>query len=98
MRQTWLSHAWSLPSNFTWRYAFVEARAPRTGASKQSALRGDTLVLASVEESYLNLVHKTLAALRWALARVVFDTLLKTDDDSIVHIGRAAAWLGLSHG
>ena len=93
VRQTWLSHAWSLPSNFTWRYAFVEARAPRTGASKQSALRGDTLVLASVEESYLNLVHKTVAALRWSLAHVPFDTLLKTDDDSIVHVGRAAAWL-----
>jgi len=93
VRQTWLSHAWSLPSNFTWRYAFVEARAPRTGASKQSALRGDTLVLASVEESYLNLVHKTVAALRWSLVHVPFDTLLKTDDDSIVHVGRAAAWL-----
>ena len=93
VRQTWLSHAWSLPSNFTWRYAFVEARAPRTGASKQSALRGDTLVLASVEESYLNLVHKTVAALRWSLAHVPFDTLLKTDDDSIVHVGRVWSWL-----
>ena len=38
-------------------------------------------------------MHKTVAALRWSLAHVPFDTLLKTDDDSIVHVGRAAAWL-----
>lgn len=56
---------------------------------------GDAVTLSAVREGYANLVYKTLEALRWALQHVPFGALLKTDDDSIVHIGRASQWLHL---
>ena len=55
----------------------------------------DAVTLSAVREAYENLVYKTLEALRWALHHVPFGVLLKTDDDSIVHIGRAAQWIHL---
>ena len=44
-------------------------------------------------EGYANLVYKTLEALRWALTHTSFEVLLKTDDDTVVHIGRLWMWL-----
>ena len=44
-------------------------------------------------EGYENLVYKTLEALRWALTHTSFEVLLKTDDDTVVHIGRLWMWL-----
>jgi len=49
--------------------------------------------LSNTTESYANLVFKTMEALRWALANVNFETLLKVDDDSIVHVGRLWSWV-----
>ena len=106
-RKAWLRRSWTrgevsraeAPSlaepdaKVAWRYVYVQGRRNSTPASPLDALVGDTVTLSAVFESYDNLVYKTLEALRWALAHVPFGTLLKTDDDSIVHVGRVAAWL-----
>ena len=76
-----------------WRYVFVQAREASTEAGALDRVRGDVVTLSRVEEGYANLVYKTLEAVRWALAHVSFEALLKTDDDTLVHIGRAGAWL-----
>ena len=87
------------PPAVSWRYVYVQARRLGDGSKAGSEVgpldevHGDMVTLSTVHESYANLVYKTLEAVRWALRRVAFGTLLKTDDDSIVHIGRAAAWL-----
>ena len=78
-----------------WRYVYLMARDGKEKADELDRVVGDAVTLASVQESYANLVYKTLEALRWALSHVPFGALLKTDDDSIVHIGRAALWLHL---
>ena len=80
-------------NNAAWRYIYVLARDGREQASELDRVVGDTVTLSAVTESYANLVYKTLEAVRWALANVPFGALLKTDDDSIVHVGRAALWL-----
>ena len=54
---------------------------------------GDTVTLSAVREGYHGLVHKVFAALRWALDHTSFETILKTDDDSMVHVGRLWQWL-----
>lgn len=95
-RETWVGHSWfsSQGVPIRWRYAYVQARGAATPDSAiLDRLVGDVVTLRSVAESYANLVYKTLEALRWALSRVHFDAVLKTDDDSMVHIGRAAQWL-----
>ena len=76
-----------------WRYVYVQARQDADGDGPFDEVRNDVVTLSAVRESYANLVYKTLEALRWALRHVAFGALLKTDDDSIVHVGRAAAWL-----
>jgi hypothetical protein len=54
---------------------------------------GDEVTLGAVTEGYENLVYKTLEALRWALTHTSFEILLKTDDDTVVHVGRLWMWL-----
>ena len=91
-RATWLSHSWL---HAAWRYVFIQARESGTssGAKRLDVIVGDTVTLSGATEGYDRLVFKTFAAMRWALKRVTFDALLKTDDDSMVHVGRASAWL-----
>lgn len=92
-RATWLSHHWLKAA---WRYVFIQAREPADSSSGEKRLDtvvGDTVTLSGATEGYDRLVFKTFAALRWALTHVSFDALLKTDDDSMVHVGRASAWL-----
>ena len=69
--------------------ALVEARAEEL----LDQVVGDEVTLSAVTEGYENLVYKTLEAVRWALAHTSFDVLLKTDDDTVVHIGRLWMWL-----
>ena len=88
-----------------WRYLYVlgrpKARPPRdrddlVEARSESFLDrvvGDEVTLSAVTEGYENLVYKTLEALRWALTHTSFEVLLKTDDDTVVHIGRLWMWL-----
>ena len=107
-RATWLSFRW-LPGEvrrkpaattthpMAWRYVFVQAREAGTDKSTLDRVRGDIVTLSAVDEGYANLVYKTLEAVRWALEHVSFEALLKTDDDTLVHVGRAGAWLAL-HG
>ena len=78
-----------------WRYVYMMARSA-AGSSQPAELDrviGDSVTLSAVQESYANLVYKTLEAVRWSLNHVAFGALLKTDDDSIVHVGRVSAWL-----
>ena len=67
----------------------VEARAEEL----LDQVVGDEVTLSAVTEGYENLVYKTLEAVRWALAHTSFDVLLKTDDDTVVHVGRLWMWL-----
>lgn len=108
-RSTWLRHRWqrgeaygkmngrpqkslsSLPA--AWRYVYVQARDGKEQTEELDTVVGDVVTLSAVRESYADLVYKTLEALRWATHHVPFGALLKTDDDSIVHVGRAAMWL-----
>lgn len=108
-RSTWLQQRWPRgelrassaaggkePSHTGWRYVYVMARSSAGSGSTTAVLdrvQGDAVTLSAVRESYANLVYKTLEAVRWSLRHVAFGALLKTDDDSIVHVGRAAAWL-----
>ena len=92
-RATWLSHRWLQAA---WRYVYIQAREPTdtsSGAQQLDVVVGDTVTLSKATEGYDRLVFKTFAALRWALTHVSFDALLKTDDDSMVHVGRASIWL-----
>jgi len=95
--RTWLTHPWRAAdgASIPWRYVYVLGRSRRAAALEQpqDELVGDSVMLGRVEETYLNLVHKTLASLRWAVASVSFDVLLKTDDDSMLHVARLWAWL-----
>ena len=101
-RRTWLKQRWtrgevakttegSTPSDrVAWRYVYMQARdSDAAGGEEFDVIRGDTVTLSSVRESYANLVFKTLEALRWALRHVAFGTMLKTDDDSIVRRSEA---------
>ena len=99
-RSTWLSFRWHRGyldhALVPWRHVFVMARSPLAGvddASLYDRVVGDTVTLGNANESYAGLVFKTMEALRWALANVRFETLLKVDDDSIVHVGRLWAWI-----
>ena len=105
-RATWLSFAWHrgyLERELVpWRHLYImgkEKRLGRAHSARQQLLDevvGDTVTLSTVTEGYKNLVFKTMEAIRWALQHVSFDVLLKTDDDSIVHIGRLWTWLVVS--
>ena len=85
----------------SWKYVYVMAREVGGAAAAETAsppaeldrVQGDSVTLSAVTESYANLVYKTLEALRWASRHVSFGALLKTDDDSIVHVGRVGLWL-----
>lgn len=103
-QRTWLRQRWTrgevVPAGrdttlerVSWRYVYMQARTAATPTAALDALHSDTVTLSRVNESYANLVFKTLEALRWALQHVAFGTMLKTDDDTVVHVGRAAAWL-----
>ena len=104
-RATWLPFRWHrgyLDHELVpWRHVFVMSRNAAdssTGGNAGDAqvydqLVGDTVTLGNTTESYANLVYKTMEALRWALANVRFEVLLKVDDDSIVHVGRLWAWV-----
>ncbi len=104
-QQTWLKQRWTrgevqpasaaaaAAERVAWRYVYMQARERTTPREALDVVREDTVTLSAVEESYANLVFKTLEALRWALRHVAFGTLLKTDDDTLVHVGRTAAWL-----
>ena len=104
-RDTWLGHRWqrgevktpppAAVAAASWRYVYVMARDGMEKADEVDRVVGDAVTLSAVRESYANLVYKTLEAVRWALHHVPFGVLLKTDDDSIVHVGRAALWLHL---
>lgn len=100
--RTWLTHPWRAAdgSPIPWRYVYVFGRKSRSrepSVVTQDELIADRVVLGRVEETYLKLVHKTLDSLRWAVSSVSFDVLLKTDDDSMLHISRLWAWLTTSH-
>jgi hypothetical protein len=101
-RATWLSFPWHTGHQSSklvpWRYLYVlgRRRANQRHESDESPLDrivGDTVTLSAVREGYGSLIFKTMEALRWALAHSSFELLLKTDDDSIVHVGRAWQWL-----
>lgn len=97
--RTWITHPWRAAdgSPIPWRYVYVFGRKSRSaGPSAPDELIADRLVLGRVDETYLNLVHKTLDSLRWAVSSVSFDVLLKTDDDSMLHVSRLWAWLTVS--
>ncbi|KAL1528615.1 hypothetical protein AB1Y20_009953 [Prymnesium parvum] len=100
-RKSWLSFQWHRGPTDTetvpWRYLYVYGTSSSTVEASQvrvyDTVVGDGVTISHVEESYSKLVYKTIAALRWALTTVSFEMLLKTDDDSIVHIGRVWHWL-----
>ena len=60
---------------------------------------GDTVTIATSLKGRSGRPLSSLAerAVRWALARIDFEALLVTDDQSMVHIGRVWEWL-LRHG
>ena len=96
-RDTWIGARWRRldkpGAQVNWRYVYVHARDGASDPVHVDRVVGDAVTLGAVREGYANLVYKTLEALRWAVRRVRFEALLKTDDDTVVHIGRAAAWL-----
>ena len=106
-RATWLSFAWHrgyLERELVpWRFLYMQAKRgrdakhvpPLHNPELMDVIIGDTVTLSAVTEGYKNLVFKTMEAIRWALAHVDFEVLLKTDDDSMVHIGRLWNWLVL---
>jgi len=101
-RATWLGFPWHTAHHSSklvpWRYLYVLGRR-RTGQQQESdespldRIVGDTVTLRAVHEGYGSLIFKTMEALRWALVHTSFDLLLKTDDDSVVHVGRLWQWL-----
>ena len=95
-RATWLTHHWSSAS--PWRYVYVCGRRTTRqqlmlGRTALDTVHGDMVTLSAVEEGYDNLVFKTLEGVRWVLTHVTMSVLLKTDDDSMVHIDRSLGWL-----
>lgn len=100
-QRTWLTHPWRTADNspVPWRYVYVlgrKARSLQSSGPVQDELVGDRVFLGRIQETYLNLVHKTLDSLRWAVSSVSFDVLLKTDDDSMLHVSRLWSWLSVS--
>lgn len=97
-RATWLSFAWHsshMSSELTpWRYLyFLGRRRHDREDTLLDSIAGDTVTLSAVREGYDTLIFKTMEALRWTLKHTSFDLVLKTDDDSMVHIGRLWQWL-----
>jgi hypothetical protein len=86
-RSAFLNHSWQ--TNKDWRYIYVLGDG-------DGLIYGDKLKL-DVPDSYENLVFKTTSLFKWVLTNVDFGHLLKTDDDSIVHVDRAARWLAASN-
>lgn len=101
-RNSWLFLHWHRgprdPDLVPWRHLYVRARSSRDNLTSHAPrsldeVFGDTLTLSRVSEDYRGLVFKTLEAFRWVLDRQSFGALLKTDDDSLVHVGRLWHWL-----
>lgn len=94
-RRGWLSFSWHRgPTEIErvpWRYLYVYAAS--SAVEKYDQIIGDGVTLSRVQEKYSRLVYKTMEAMQWALANVEFEFLLKTDDDSIVHVGRVWHWV-----
>lgn len=101
-RATWLRFPWHTAHQSSelvpWRYLYILG-GRRTGQrheldeSPLDRIVGDTVTLRAVREGYGSLIFKTMEALRWALVHTSVDLILKTDDDSIVHVGRLWQWL-----
>ena len=66
-------------------------------ATSYSLAAGGMLSLSRVLDHYDDLVFKTLELLHFARDALSFDVLLKTDDDSVVHVARAWQWLVTNH-
>jgi len=99
-RATWLSKEWrqrDRPWPVPWRYLYVMGEdgspTPRVSPSSTTAISGDSLRLLGTAEGYRNLVHKVVAAMRWAATEVDFDVLLKADDDVVVHVSSLYDWV-----
>ena len=71
-RATWLRFRWheaqlsQMP--VPWRYVYVQGRTADSVEAELDVVHGDTVTLSAVSEGYRSLVHKTMEALRWALA------------------------------
>ena len=97
-RATWLRFRWHEAQDsqtpVSWRHVYVQGRSTDPAEGQVlDVVQGDTVTLSAVTEGYGRLVYKTMEALRWAQSAASFDVVLKTDDDSMVHIGRLWVWL-----
>ena len=98
-RRTWLGCRWvQADHEVPWRYVYIYASPGKASDLPISQgvtdkLVGDGVTLSAVTELYENLVFKTLESLRWAYEHVSFGALLKTDDDSMVHVSRLWGWI-----
>lgn len=106
-RATWLTYAWHQDhlsrEGVPWRYVFA---APRSAAQRAKngthamdeymvtdRLMGDMVTLSAVDEDSATDAHVAAEALRWAHSRIVFDVVLVTNDEALIHIGRLWLWL-----
>lgn len=90
-RRTWLCRNWRTAR--TWKYLYVQGKVGFRARFPSFTRSSDTLKLQTVQEDYRNLTLKVFTAFKWAIENVDFKVLLKTDDDTIVHVGNLMEWL-----
>mmetsp|Transcript_41216 Transcript_41216/g.133658 ORF Transcript_41216/g.133658 Transcript_41216/m.133658 type:complete len:327 (+) Transcript_41216:80-1060(+) len=91
-QRTWLRRCW-FTNHSQWRHVFVQGVLSGRKPLAHDVLVNDTLTLGGLVESYSSLATKTMLALRWAHAHASFEFLLKTDDDTVVHVTHLWAWV-----
>ena len=74
-----------------WKHYFVVGQSADPAVNEaiyQEADENKDILIGNFEDSYRNLVYKTLWLFEWAVDRFEFDLMIKTDDDVIINMSK----------
>ncbi|XP_063679284.1 beta-1,3-galactosyltransferase bre-2-like isoform X1 [Bolinopsis microptera] len=88
--ESYLNFPWtySYKDDFNFHYAFVcgySTNRTLLEEMRQEAVETGDLLIGDFEDTYENLVYKTIWLLRYAVERYTFDYMFKVDDDSFIN-------------
>lgn len=87
IRRTWAnSTLWNGDNYMKFKVVFIVAKSNLVTEIQTEQEQYNDLVVGSFEDSYTNLVYKTLFGLSWAMTTVKFEFLFKTDDDVYLNV------------
>ncbi|KAL5261531.1 hypothetical protein ACHWQZ_G007294 [Mnemiopsis leidyi] len=89
-RESYLTYPWSYTAkdDFDVQYAFVcgySTNRTLLAEMRREAVETGDLLIGDFEDTYENLVYKTIWLLRYAVERYTFDYVFKVDDDTFIN-------------